>query len=70
MEQIEFLSAVLVVSENPARLAEFYHDVVGVSLKDEAHVTSLPHYGCNLGDTHFAIHPVGTFPDKRCGVGR
>ena len=69
MEQIEFLSAVLIVSENPARLAEFYRDVVGVPLQDEAHGTSLPHYGCNLGDTHFAIHPVQTFPDRRHGVG-
>ena len=69
MEQIEFLSAVLIVSENPARLAEFYRDVVGVPLIDEAHGASLPHYGCNLGDTHFAIHPVETFPDRRHGVG-
>jgi len=69
MEQIEFLSAVLIVSENPARLAQFYCEVVGIPLKDEAHGTSLPHYGCNLGDTHFAIHPVGTFPDGRYGVG-
>lgn len=69
MEQIEFLSAVLIVSENPARLAEFYRDVVGVPLKDETHGTSLPHYGCNLGDTHFAIHPLQTFPDRRHGVG-
>ena len=69
MEQIEFLSAVLIVSENPTRLAQFYRDVVGVPLKDEAHGTSLPHYGCNLGDTHFAIHPVQTFPDRRHGVG-
>jgi len=69
MEQIESVSAVLIVSENPARLAEFYRDVVGVPLKDEAHGGSLPHYGCTLGELHFAIHPVETFPDRRHGVG-
>ncbi len=69
MEQIEFFSAVLIVSENPARLAKFYREVVGVPLQDEAHGTSRPHYGCNLGDIHFAIHPVETFPDRRNGVG-
>jgi predicted enzyme related to lactoylglutathione lyase len=69
MEQIEFLSAVLMVSENPARLAEFYREVVGIPLKDEAHGSSRPHYGCNLGDLHFAIHPLETFPDRRHGVG-
>ena len=69
MEKIEFFSAVLIVSENPARLAEFYRDVVGVPLQDEAHGTSRPHFGCNLGDLHFAIHPIETFPDRRHGVG-
>jgi len=69
MEQIEFLSAVLIVSENPARLAEFYREVVGVPLRDEAHGTSRAHYGCNLGDLHFAIHPLETFPDRRHAVG-
>jgi len=48
---------------------KFYREVVGVPLQDEAHGTSRPHYGCNLGDMHFAIHPVETFPDRRHGVG-
>ena len=65
MEQIEFLTAILIVSENPARLASFYGDIVGIPLTDEAHGDSLPHYGCTLGDLHFAIHPVETFPDRR-----
>jgi hypothetical protein len=69
MEQIDFLSAVLIVSQDPARLAAFYRDVVGIPLKDQAHGQSLPHYGCTLGDLHFAIHPVETFPDRRNGVG-
>jgi predicted enzyme related to lactoylglutathione lyase len=69
MEQIQFFSAILIVSENPARLASFYREVVGIPLKDEAHDESLPHYGCTLGDLHFAIHPVETFPDRRRGVG-
>jgi predicted enzyme related to lactoylglutathione lyase len=69
MEPIEFLSAVLIVSEDPARLAAFYREVVGVPLQDEQHGGSKAHYGCNLGDVHFAIHPIDTFPDKRHGVG-
>ena len=69
MEPIEFVSAVLIVSEDPARLANFYREVVGVPLQDEAHGTTRQHYGCNLGDIHFAIHPVQTLPDQRHGVG-
>ena len=68
-EPIQFLSAVLVVSEDPKRLADFYRDVVGVPLEDERHGNALPHWGCTLGDIHFAIHPVATFPDRRSGVG-
>jgi len=68
-EPIEFLSAVLIVSENPKRLAEFYRDVVGIRLEPEVHGASLPHWGCTLGDVHFAIHPVATFPDRRSDVG-
>ena len=68
-EPVEFLSAVLVVSTNPERLAAFYRDVIGIPLRDERHGTSRRHWGCNLGDVHFAIHPVETFPDRRSGVG-
>jgi catechol 2,3-dioxygenase-like lactoylglutathione lyase family enzyme len=56
-EAIEFLSAVLIYSRNPARLAAFYRDVLGVSLEEERHGTEPVHYGCELGDVHFAIHP-------------
>jgi predicted enzyme related to lactoylglutathione lyase len=69
MTDVEFMSAVLIVSEDPARLASFYRDVVGIPLEDERHGASLPHYGCTLGEMHFAIHPVETFPDRRHGVG-
>jgi hypothetical protein len=68
-EPIEFLSAVLVVSPNPGRLAAFYRDVVGIQLSEEQHGATPPHWGCDLGEVHFAIHPVETFPDKQSGVG-
>src|SRR5262249_10983772 len=68
-EAIEFLSAVLLVSSDPQRLAAFYRDVVGVPLKEERHGDTRPHWGCNLGDIHFAIHAVDTFPDRQSGVG-
>jgi catechol 2,3-dioxygenase-like lactoylglutathione lyase family enzyme len=68
-EPIEFLSAVLLVSDNPKRLADFYRDVVGVPLREEQHGDALPHWGCTLGDIHFAIHPVETFPDRQSGTG-
>jgi predicted enzyme related to lactoylglutathione lyase len=68
-EPIEFLSAVLVASTNPERLAAFYRDVIGIPLREEQHGASRRHWGCDLGEVHFAIHPVETFPDRRSGVG-
>ena len=68
-EPVEFLSAILLVSEDPKRLAEFYRDVVGLPLQEERHGETRPHWGCNLGEIHFAIHPIETFPDRRSGTG-
>jgi len=42
-EKIEFLSAVLIVSSDPKRLATFYRDVVGIPLEAEEHDDTLPH---------------------------
>jgi predicted enzyme related to lactoylglutathione lyase len=69
MEPIEFLSAVLLVSRDPERLAAFYRDVVGVPLEPEEHDDTLPHWGATLGEIHFAIHPIEDFPDGQSGVG-
>ena len=68
-EPIEFLSGIILVSESPEKLAAFYRDVLAVPLKAEEHGGSSPHWGCDLGDVHFAIHPIEDFPDRRAGVG-
>lgn len=60
-ETIEFMSAVLIASENPERLAKFYKEVIGLPLEEEQHGQTDKHYGCGLGDLHFAIHPVSNF---------
>ena len=52
----EFCCAILLISKNPRRLADFYRDVLGVPLEDEQHDGSEVHYGCEIGDLHFAIH--------------
>ncbi|MGZ3696281.1 MAG: VOC family protein [Bdellovibrionota bacterium] len=66
---VEFVSAILLTSKNHEKLAAFYKDVVGIPLEDEEHGETLKHYGCELGDLHFAIHPVENFDDQSHGVG-
>lgn len=69
-ETIKFLSAVLLVSHDAKRLAGFYRDVLGIPLEEERHTPSNLHWGCNLGDVHFAIHPAADFEDDpSAGVG-
>jgi len=68
-EKIEFLSAILLVSKNPDQLATFYRDIVGLPLEDEEHGETHKHYGCELGDLHFAIHPVSNFEGSGTGTG-
>ena len=69
-EQIEFLSAILLASHDAERLARFYRDTLGIPLEEEQHGDTLPHWGCTMGDIHFAIHPFEDFPDHpRHGVG-
>ena len=65
----EFFCAVLLVSQDPQRLAAFYRDVLGIPLEEERHDGTHPHYGCEVGDLHFAVHPVENFDGRSPGVG-
>ncbi len=66
---IQGFSGILLVSENPERLAEFYRNVLEIPLEDEHDEGTLPHWGCTLGEAHFSIHPIEDFPDGKSGVG-
>jgi catechol 2,3-dioxygenase-like lactoylglutathione lyase family enzyme len=69
-EDLRFLSAVLLVSRQPERLVAFYRDLLGLPLVEERHGDSQPHWGGELGDVHFAIHPVEDYPeDPAVGTG-
>lgn len=68
-EGVHFFSGVLLVSKDPARLAAFYRDALGIPLEEEQHGDTLPHWGATLGELHFAIHPIEDFPDGESGVG-
>jgi catechol 2,3-dioxygenase-like lactoylglutathione lyase family enzyme len=56
-EALRFLSGLIVESAEPERLVHFYRDILGVPLVQERHGDSEPHWGCEVGDVHFAIHP-------------
>jgi catechol 2,3-dioxygenase-like lactoylglutathione lyase family enzyme len=62
-EDIRFISGVILVSRQPERVARFYRDVLGLPLAEERHSETQLHWGCELGDVHFAIHPAQDYPD-------
>lgn len=51
------LSALTFQSRDPARLAEFYRDKVGLPLRLDQHGAVTPHHEGDLNDIHFAILP-------------
>ena len=59
---INSISAILLISDNPAELANFYRDCLDLPLEDEVHEGTPPHYGCEIGKVHFAIHPAEGWP--------
>jgi len=56
---LKSVCGVILVSDNPARLAEFYGHVLEVEFEVENHGDLQPHYGVDAGLLHFAIHPPG-----------
>ncbi|HYF01141.1 MAG TPA: VOC family protein [Planctomycetota bacterium] len=50
-----WVCAVLVKAREIETLAAFYRDVCGLPLQEEG-PPSDRHYGCELGDVHFAVH--------------
>lgn len=67
------VSAILLISLDALRLAEFYKGVLGIPLEDEIHDGVPLHYACDLAGVHFAIHPADgwpgvSYPDARSPV--
>jgi catechol 2,3-dioxygenase-like lactoylglutathione lyase family enzyme len=44
-----------------AEMVRFYRDILGLSLEKEEHSDLEVHYGIDLGNLHFAIHPLADF---------
>jgi catechol 2,3-dioxygenase-like lactoylglutathione lyase family enzyme len=58
---IERVTAILLISPDPAALAAFYRNTLGLPLEDEEHPGVPLHYGCDVGGVHLAIHASAGF---------
>lgn len=59
-----FVSVIVVQSAAPSALAAFYREVVGIPLREEITDDTGGHFGCELGDTYFAIYPGATVTES------
>lgn len=55
------ICGVILLSENPRSLAEFYGRVLGCTLEREDHGDLAEHFGIDVGEVHFGIHPPSNF---------
>jgi catechol 2,3-dioxygenase-like lactoylglutathione lyase family enzyme len=59
---IDSVSALLLISDDAEGLARFYRDKLELPIEPELHDDVPPHFGCSLGEIHFAIHPSAGWP--------
>lgn len=64
---LKSICGVILVSEDPKRLADFYGRVLDVEFEAEDHGDLETHYGIDVGLLHFGIHPPGNFSRGRAG---
>ncbi len=58
MDKIKYITGLILSSRDPDKLADFYRDILNVPVVKTEHGGTQTHYECDLGDVHFAIHPV------------
>ncbi len=58
---VSSICGVILISENVQALADFYSHGLGVEFEREDHGGLDIHYGVDIGNTHFGIHPPSNF---------
>ena len=61
------ICGVIVLSDDPRRLAEFYGRVLRCNFEREDHGDLAEHFGVDIGEIHFGIHPPSNFQRVRPG---
>lgn len=54
---VRSICGVILCSDSPKALSEFYAQVLDIQFEREEHSDLLVHYGVDIGQVHFGIHP-------------
>lgn len=58
---VKSICGVILISDDPASLAEFYAEVFDLGFEREDHGDLAVHFGVDIGRIHFGIHPPSNF---------
>ena len=64
---IKSICGVIITTDKMNEIVAFYRDVLGLPLSREEHGGLEVHYGVDLGNVHFAIHPLASFGETQPG---
>lgn len=65
--KVESVCGVIFTTERLNDMVGFYQNVLGLRFEREEHGDLEAHYGVNLGNLHFAIHPLSSFNETKPG---
>lgn len=66
---VKSLCGVILTARDPAALAAFYAEALGLRFERETHGGLAPHFGVDIGALHFGIHPPSNLGLDRPGAG-
>jgi predicted enzyme related to lactoylglutathione lyase len=65
---VQSICGVILITDDVEGLARFYREGLGLALEREDHGGLAVHYGVDIGELHFGIHPPSNFAGR--GPGR
>jgi predicted enzyme related to lactoylglutathione lyase len=66
---VKSICGTILMSSNPDALARFYAEALGLTFEREEHAGLAPHWGVDIGNVHFGIHPPENFKRSAAGQG-
>ena len=66
---VKSICGAILMARDPDSLARFYAEALDLSFSREDHAGLAPHWGVDIGNVHFGIHPPEDFDAKATGQG-
>jgi len=64
---VKSICGVILIANAPDALAKFYREALGLNFQREDHGGLDPHFGVDIGELHFGIHPPANMGKSQVG---